>query len=411
MRKPVILGIGAVVVLLAAWLSVAGITFGRNAPPKVVLPEAEATPAGNVYDDYVKCVAGLPPTDKKVIGDFGNRVPLSAETMNTLVGRNASLLSDFHRLPGKPSMVTQLEPGAKFTPAQEFPLLNWLVGIEAETLRAKNDPARALHALLDGLTFSEDVLRGGATLHLGTTLMAQLPIAYRLPTLLPHLPAPVCEQGAERVKGLIAAQYPLKKILENERLVRVRQMIRTTEPNATRVLRLQVPTSETEWQQLLTPKAQAILDVNDYLRKWSEQADKPLDAMTAPALPESSKILTNDSNLEPGSFGGHPYRYRYKAARLHLMYAGLRLEAAKKRSGRYPATLAELGNDPLLNDPFTGKPLMYRREGSGFVLYSAGMNLKDDGNAPEISLRSMGPGSACDISFTPHFAVPARGRS
>jgi uncharacterized protein YfaT (DUF1175 family) len=30
-------------------------------------------------------------------------------------------------------------------------------------------------------------------------------------------------------------------------------------------------------------------------------------------------------------------------------------------------------------DPFTGKQLVYRREGEGFVVYSLGSNLKDDG--------------------------------
>jgi len=30
-------------------------------------------------------------------------------------------------------------------------------------------------------------------------------------------------------------------------------------------------------------------------------------------------------------------------------------------------------------DPFTGKPLVYRREGEGFIVYSLGTNQKDDG--------------------------------
>lgn len=34
---------------------------------------------------------------------------------------------------------------------------------------------------------------------------------------------------------------------------------------------------------------------------------------------------------------------------------------------------------PPAEDPFSGKPFAYRREGSGFCLYSIGPNLKDDG--------------------------------
>ncbi|HLJ57486.1 MAG TPA: hypothetical protein VKT77_20780 [Chthonomonadaceae bacterium] len=31
------------------------------------------------------------------------------------------------------------------------------------------------------------------------------------------------------------------------------------------------------------------------------------------------------------------------------------------------------------HDPFTSQPLHYRRDGQGFVLYSVGQDLKDDG--------------------------------
>ena len=34
-------------------------------------------------------------------------------------------------------------------------------------------------------------------------------------------------------------------------------------------------------------------------------------------------------------------------------------------------------------DPFTGRNLVYRREGDGFVLYSLGENLTDHGGAPK----------------------------
>ena len=32
-------------------------------------------------------------------------------------------------------------------------------------------------------------------------------------------------------------------------------------------------------------------------------------------------------------------------------------------------------------DPFTGKPLEYRREGDGFLIYSAGPDGRDDGGS------------------------------
>ncbi len=46
--------------------------------------------------------------------------------------------------------------------------------------------------------------------------------------------------------------------------------------------------------------------------------------------------------------------------------------------GAYPESLAALG-EPVLRDPFSGKETVYRREGAGYVLYSVGLNQKDDG--------------------------------
>ena len=43
----------------------------------------------------------------------------------------------------------------------------------------------------------------------------------------------------------------------------------------------------------------------------------------------------------------------------------------------YPDSLAALGI-PILHDPFANAPITYRREGDGYVLYSLGINQKDD---------------------------------
>ncbi len=62
--------------------------------------------------------------------------------------------------------------------------------------------------------------------------------------------------------------------------------------------------------------------------------------------------------------------------------AGLACRLYKNRTGDYPQTLDELVPGLLKEvpiDPFTGKPLAYRREGEGFIVYSLGSNEKDDG--------------------------------
>jgi hypothetical protein len=54
-------------------------------------------------------------------------------------------------------------------------------------------------------------------------------------------------------------------------------------------------------------------------------------------------------------------------------------------NNRYPAGLSELTPSYLnavLTDPFDGQPLRYRNQGTGYVLYSIGPDLKDDGGKP-----------------------------
>jgi len=48
--------------------------------------------------------------------------------------------------------------------------------------------------------------------------------------------------------------------------------------------------------------------------------------------------------------------------------------------GAYPSSLPFSGKD--VTDPFTGKPLRYRRDGKGFAVWSVGADMSDDGGRP-----------------------------
>jgi hypothetical protein len=71
---------------------------------------------------------------------------------------------------------------------------------------------------------------------------------------------------------------------------------------------------------------------------------------------------------------------------------GLSCELYKSRHGKYPDKLGRLAPeflDKLPPDPFTGRPFVYRRkgegDGAGFIVYSVGDNLKDDGGVEKRS--------------------------
>jgi hypothetical protein len=63
----------------------------------------------------------------------------------------------------------------------------------------------------------------------------------------------------------------------------------------------------------------------------------------------------------------------------------LALLAYKSRFGAYPKTLHDLKHKlgwKLPVDPFTGEDLIYKPHAHGFLLYSVGLNMKDDGGTP-----------------------------
>jgi len=69
-------------------------------------------------------------------------------------------------------------------------------------------------------------------------------------------------------------------------------------------------------------------------------------------------------------------------ASLGLMQAALALRAYQSEHGGYPASLADLraaGGWAIPDDPFSGKPFIYRRQGAGYLIYSVGPDLQDNG--------------------------------
>lgn len=65
------------------------------------------------------------------------------------------------------------------------------------------------------------------------------------------------------------------------------------------------------------------------------------------------------------------------AAQAELLKAAFALAAYRAEKGSYPAALADLPK-AVPPDPFGGKPLVYKPAAAGYVLYSVGVNGKDD---------------------------------
>lgn len=83
--------------------------------------------------------------------------------------------------------------------------------------------------------------------------------------------------------------------------------------------------------------------------------------VTPPALPQIAEL------------------YWRTRTRRRLMIAHLLLREYRLREGRYPASIEALNLKELTIDPFSGRPFVYRLTGERYLLYSVGVDGKDDG--------------------------------
>jgi hypothetical protein len=114
------------------------------------------------------------------------------------------------------------------------------------------------------------------------------------------------------------------------------------------------------------PKSKEQLEAAD---EWAKELPAYRSLLTQMALPSWSRALETCES---------------RTAELRAAQIGLALVIYKSEHGAYPDTLASLeATGPKLPaDPFTQKPFQYRRRGDGFIVYSLGPDMRDEGGRP-----------------------------
>jgi hypothetical protein len=87
----------------------------------------------------------------------------------------------------------------------------------------------------------------------------------------------------------------------------------------------------------------------------------------------------------PAVDGAHRAEERL-VAQCDLAEMAIRLKHYQGKTGSYPEQLQDIVPESLPSlpvDRFSGDPYIYKREGDGFVIYSVGVNGKDDDGAPD----------------------------
>jgi hypothetical protein len=117
-------------------------------------------------------------------------------------------------------------------------------------------------------------------------------------------------------------------------------------------------------------------------RPWPEAGKEAvrLDRHVKQLFPPRASPMTWIAPSDAGIFG----RTGRDAATAGAWQVALALKAYHHDRGVYPATLAEVERTgwKLPNDLFTDKPYHYRRDGTGFVVWSVGFDLKDNAARP-----------------------------
>ncbi|NLO75022.1 MAG: hypothetical protein GX100_13060 [candidate division WS1 bacterium] len=131
-------------------------------------------------------------------------------------------------------------------------------------------------------------------------------------------------------------------------------------------------------------------DILAFLHFWDLQAaamDHPFRESKArfDALERNStqfKWIAPLTSYSFPTYGRATKKRDWAKAEIALWRVALALKGYKFAHGRYPATLADLQRTldwTIPDDVFSGRPFIYRTEGAGFVVYSIGPDLKDDG--------------------------------
>jgi hypothetical protein len=127
----------------------------------------------------------------------------------------------------------------------------------------------------------------------------------------------------------------------------------------------------------------AYLRIMDEYTRFVQQPYPPNGASTIDRKAEQmqSRLHIVTSMLVP-AIGRVNVLHWELIAQMRITRAGLALLQEKMAQGAFPETLERLKLKNL-DDPFSTKPINYKPQGQGFILYSVGPDQKDNGGSPK----------------------------
>jgi hypothetical protein len=296
-------------------------------PPPAPLPNP------NGYDDFLR--AGTMVTGK--VGDYPD---LDGEELRALVETNAEPLRVLRTgLTHRCAVATDAAIanfGTLSSDLPKFKSLALLISAEGRMQELDNRPADAAQCYIDAIHFGCEISHGGLMINRLVSIACEGVGETRLFKLVPKL-------SRDQIR-------PLVPELE------------------------QINSYEVSWDEVLRNE-------NRFIRAQLGKYPNPLKLVSELWQARSEKRVIRD-------------RHYIAITRLRLLTVELALRCYRSEQGHAPGSLDQLVPKYLQrvpSDPFSDHPLVYRPQGTNWLLYSVGPDRVDDGGKP------MGPSNPGDI--------------
>lgn len=357
------------------------------APIDIPLPQRPPEPADNAYEVYRSLAAyseqlfksqpRLQLAESQLFSNY--RLHLDrVEHVKPLLEAMRPVRQEYRRYLDSPCMaILEYDVRWGYPEIREFRRWGRIEALDIALAIGENDFSRALDNYRTVLRLTEQIRYLGGTLHHMAATFIQAMAAGQMAEALHVLPAAECETLVQVTRQWSKVRVPAVQLVHTSRDMHIALLHH-----------LQERQSRFRWMNL----RRAAHEATEFYRRVEREIAKPVAQQHHLDLPEHTlnRLFVNDLLI-------YVRNAAITEARIKLIACAAAVSAYRLKHGTYPESLAKAGVSDLNRDPFTGCEFVYKPTPNGFLLYSVGMDGKDNGGhrVPE------GSGFAGDISPIP----------
>jgi hypothetical protein len=374
----------------------------NNSPPSIVVPTPQMPPV-NAYNDFLRAAQMVRTIPHKSPASMpippATRAGYLAATQ-ACTQDSAPALAVMRQGFNKPSMLPPDRTGGSIFPifAQCREMARTIMGVEMY-YELTGQPGKAVDAALDGEEMAVMLPHGGAMIADLVGGACEAMSLSRFEKFLPQLSPAELSAVAVRLERIAAKRASYREVVVEEGRANTAMLQQAFRDPKFRGLRSSYGmardflgydgssrlTAHQAWETFqfsMLNKTKLLQSNLDYFDKLAKEVEQTYTGITKVPLPDNPIGKMHNTMY---ALGGRQHHLAREAV-LDLLRIETALYRFKAAKGRYPASLEEMVPAFLKSismDPFgQGKPYIYRAQRSGFLLYSVGVDMKDDGGRP-----------------------------